>query len=131
MSLKEKSPKDTYIKLMVLNSPESNEVISIRDNYAVVDITEPVLEKVRGFGGRCILGVSYQNENTGQDWTPLYYQSPLYDKICWEAERIFDACIVNEKQKNAVKELFRTRLSDAFNSESRTLEFATSLLDKK
>lgn len=131
MSLNGETTKDTYIKLLLINNDHrEDEVVGLDESYAVVDITDSVLEKVKNFGGHCILGVTYRNNKNSQSWMPLFYEYPLLDKIEWEVNRIFDACIVNEKQKKAVKEIFAVRLRGAFESEARTLDLARRIVEE-
>ena len=133
MSLKENTPKDTNIKLMLLrrSGGTTERPTPLEECYTVVDITEPVLEKLDDFGNRSVLGVWFETPNAGQRWTPLFYQYQLLDKITYEVNRIFDASIVNEKQKQALKDLFYTRLREVFDSESRTLDLAVSIEQMK
>ena len=133
MSLKENTPKDMNVKLMLLKQPggDVERPIPLEECYTVVDITEPVLERLNDFGNRSVLGVWFETPNAGQSWTPLFYQYQLLDKIAYEVNRIFDASIVNEKQKQALKELFYSRLREVFDSESRTLDLAVSIEQKK
>ena len=133
MSLKEKSPKDTYIKLMLKNDDARSvsSMVPLEELYHVVDITDAILEQGGSFGNESILGFMFSTENCGQSWTPVFYKWRLFDQICHEANCIFDASIVNEKQKKALKELFDNRLRDVFEQEAQTLDFAVELEKKK
>lgn len=130
MSLTDKSTKDNYVKLIVNTGPMDTidggiNVLPFKE----VDITEQVLDIVPNFDKWTIRGYEWQNGNTG-GCLPVADLKRLEDTIDWEAERIFDACIVNEKQKKAIKELFSTRLYDAFNRDWKDLELANALLKK-
>ena len=130
MSLTDKSTKDNYIKLIVNTGPM--DTIDGGMNplpFKEIDITEQVLDIVPNFDEWTIRGYEWQNGNTG-GCLPVADLKRLKDTINWEAERIFDACIVNEKQKKAIKELFSTRLYDAFNRDWKDLELANALLKK-
>lgn len=128
MSLKGNPSKDTYIKLIVNTGPM--DTIDGGTNilpFKEIDITEQVLSEVPNVDEWTIRGYEWQNGNNG-GCKPVADLKRLKDAINWEADRIFDACIVNEKQKKAVKELFNTRVWEAFDRDWRDLELAKGLL---
>ena len=128
MSLKGKPSKDSYIKLIVSTGPM--DTIDSGMNilpFKEIDITEQVLSEVPNVDEWTIRGYEWQNGNSG-GCKPVADLKRLKDSIEWEADRIFDACIVNEKQKKAIKELFNTRVWETFNRDWRDLELAKSLL---
>lgn len=131
MSLTDKSTKDNYIKLIVSVGREPEEVSSETLNEKIwfkeIDITDKLMGEVNEIDNHTIRGIRWQMGNTGNTQVVADLKR-LKDMIDWEAERIFDACIVNEKQKKAIKELFNTRMYDAFNRDWKDLEFATALL---
>ena len=131
MSLTDKSTKDNYIKLIVSvgREPEvaSSENLNERIWFKEIDITDKLMGEVNEVDEHTIRAIKWQMGNTGSTQVVSDLKR-LKDTIDWEAERIFDACIVNEKQKKAIKELFSTRMYDAFNRDWKDLEFATALL---
>lgn len=130
MSLKGETSKDSYIKLIVNTGPMDTIDGGINAfPFKEIDITEQVLDIVPNFDKWTIRGYEWQNGNTG-GCLPVADMKRLKDTISWEADRIFDACIVNEKQKKAIKELFNTRVWDAFDRDWRDLELAKSILKK-
>ena len=133
MSLTDKSTKDNYIKLIVSvgHEPESasSENLNERIWFKEIDITDKLMGEVNEIDNHTIRGIRWQMGNTG-NMQVVADLKRLKDMIDWEAERIFDACIVNEKQKKAIKELFSTRMYDAFNMDWKDLKFATALLKK-
>lgn len=132
MSLTENSTKGNYIKLIV--STGSQPTISDKGSegmppFKEIDIADKILGEVDNFNDYTLRGVRWQVGNTGQ--TQVFADlRRLKDIIDWEAERIFDACIVNEKQKKAIKELFNTRMYDAFQRDWKDLELSLLLLKK-
>ena len=131
MSLTDKSTKDNYIKLIVSVGREPGEVSSENLNERIwfkeIDITDKLIGEVNEIDEYTIRGIRWQMGNAGNTQVVSNIKR-LKDTIGREAERIFDACIVNEKQKKAIKELFSTRMHEAFNRDWKDLEFATTLL---
>lgn len=126
MSLKDSSPNDTYINL-ILAKPGPFSIDDVP--YAKVDITEQVLKATNGFGTDSIIGVEYQTEerkNRGN--VTLYTVWDLKDNIVFEMERLLDASIVNEKQKKALKELLKSRIIDVFDRKTQTFNLAQQML---
>lgn len=128
MSLKGNPSKDTYIKLIVNTGPMDTIDGGVNlTPFKEIDITEQVLSEVPNIDEWTIRAYEWQNGNRG-GCKPVADLKRLKDTINWEADRIFDACIVNEKQKKAVKELFNTRVWEAFDRDWRDLELAKGLL---
>lgn len=128
MSLTDNTTKDNYIKLIVSTGPTSIDEVDPMP-FREIDITHQILDEIGGFDEFTLRGYKWQLNNTGGN-KPIGDLKRLKDTIDWEAERIFDACMVNDKQKRAVKELFRTRTWDAFERDWRDLELALALLKK-
>lgn len=127
MSLKEDTSKDTYINLILSKSGER--VVALGEcPFVSVDITEPVIQALDGFGPDCVVGLEYQIEGVAGNAPTLYYEKELRETIIWEVERLLDASIVNEKQKNALKELLHSRIYSAFEKKRQTMNVALNML---
>ena len=126
MPLTEDSTKDTYIKLIMFDRGNDNEVMRLDESYVAIDITDQVKSRMKNFDAKNILGIKQQSSNSCIIKT-LYYEEDLLNRIKWAVERLLDASIVNEKQKKALKELLWTELYDSFEYKRKTLDLALSL----
>ena len=126
MPLTEDSTKDTYIKLIMFDRGNDNEVMRLDESYVAIDITDQVKSRMKNFDAKNILGIKQQSSNSCIIQT-LYYEEDLLNRIKWAVERLLDASIVNEKQKKALKELLWTELYDSFEHKRKTLDLALSL----
>lgn len=127
MSLTEKSTKDNYIKLIVNTGRVDSTVSSTGEvkeasPYKEVDITDKILGQVSHFDEYSLLGARWQID--GLSGVQVFPNLPRLNKnIDLQAEKILDACMVNEKQKKAVKELFCTGVYDIINGCWKDLDF--------
>lgn len=127
MSLKDSSPNDTYINLIM--SKPGDRVYSIEEcPYVRVDITEAVVKALEGFGPDSFIGCEYQIEGTYGNHITLYTVKDLRESILWEVEQLLDASIVNEKQKTALKNLLSNRINDVFHRKYDTMNLAEQML---
>lgn len=127
MSLKDSSPNDTYINLIM--SKPGERVCSIEDcPYVRVDITEALVKALDGFSPDSFIGFEYQIEGTYGGDVTLYTMKDLRESILWEVGQLLDASIVNEKQKTALKNLLSNRINDVFNRKSNTMNLAEQML---
>ena len=127
MSLKDSSPNDTYINLIM--SKPGDRVYSIEEcPYVRVDITEAVVNALDGFGPESFIGFEYQIEGNYGNHVTLYTMKDLRESILWEVEQLLDASIVNEKQKAALKNLLSNRINDVFQRKSDTMNLAEQML---
>lgn len=129
----EKSPKDTYINLILWKGPERVEggFCQGETPYEKLDITEQMLNVVNGFRDDNILGIEYQIDDIVGGIKTLYYRKDLQDRITWEITRLLDASIVNEKQKKALGGLIEKAIHEAFTQKDRTVDLALQMLNKK
>lgn len=127
MSLKDSSPNDTYINLIM--SKPGDRVYSIEEcPYVRVDITEAVVKALDGFSPDSFIGFEYQIEGSYGNNRTLYTVQDLRESILWEVEQLLDASIVNEKQKTALKNLLGNRINDVFHRKSDTMNLAAQML---
>lgn len=127
MSLKDSSPNDTYINL-IMSKPEDR-VYSIEEcPFVRVDVTEAVVKSLDGFSPDSFIGCEYKIEGIYGNNVTLYTMKDLRESILWEVEQLLDASIVNEKQKTALKNLLSNRINDVFHRKSSTMNLAEQML---
>lgn len=127
MSLKDPSPNDTYINL-IMSKPRDKVRSTKGGLYARVDITEAVVKALDGFSPESFIGCEYQIDGTYGNNLTLYTMKDLRESILWEVEQLLDASIVNEKQKTALKNLLGNRINDVFHRKSSAMNLAEQML---
>ena len=111
MSVTSNATKDT-IKLYYYRNHEMPIVNAPTDIYGCIDIAPLLGEDASRFLAEHIIGVRSDFGNTGEQ-QPLYH-ADLANKIEFLFNRLIDATMVNEKQKQATKDLFAKDLYDLF-----------------
>lgn len=98
-----------------------------RKPFGKIDITELLGEDLTDFCGDRVLGLKITTPTTESRYA--YSTKELANKIEHIFNHLMDVVIVNEKQKQATKDLFVNELWDLFGREAQSLEMAINNAD--